>query len=262
MTEANRNTVQSVAKAFSVLRVFNSAQFGLTISEIASQAGLDRGTAYRLVKTLIELGYLAAVPNTRRFWLTLKCLDLGYSALASGGLRTQARPLFQDLVPRVADAASLGMLDGPDVVYRERVEIDLGRQGPHRPVGSRTGAYAAALGHAILAWKPEDHARMILQSGDRIPLSDRTLTDLDLLCARLKEVRGRGYAVSDGENAFGLRTVAAPVFWPDGIVRAAVSLTVRTSRQSLDDFIADALPPLLETTQALTDAVRMTDDTQ
>ncbi len=256
-SDASKNTVQSVGKAFAVLQAFRADASELTISEVAASAGLDRGTAFRLIHTLVDLGYLAAVPGTRRFWLTLKCLELGYSALATGGLQRQSRPVLQSLVPGVADAASLGMLDGPDVVYIERVQADLGRQAPDRRAGSRTGAYAAALGHAILAWQLPDEARHILQSGERIPLSDSTMTDLDQLCARLAEVRTRGYAISDGENAFGLRTVAAPIFWPNGAVRAAISLTVRTARQELDAFVAEAVPPLLQATRELTSAVRL-----
>ena len=258
MVEGDRNTVQSVGKAFAVLHAFAAGKPELTITDVAALTGFDRGTAFRLIHTLVSLGYLAAVPGTRRFWLTLKCLELGYSALAAGGLRLQSRVVLQGLVPGIADAASLGMLDGPDVVYLERVQVDLGRQGPDRPVGSRTGAYAAALGHAILAWQPPEQARHILQSGDRVPLSDRTLTDLDRLCERLQQVRGQGYAVSDGENAFGLRTVAAPILWSDGTARAAISLTVRTARQPLDAFVAEAVPPLLQASRALTEAVRMT----
>lgn len=257
MVESSKSTVQSVGKAFAVLQAFRAETPEMTISEVAAAAGLDRGTAFRLIHTMVDLGYLAAVPGTRRFWLTLKCLELGYSALAAGGLQRQSRPVLQSMVPDLADAASLGMLDGPDVVYLERIQADLGRQAPDRRTGSRTGAYAAALGHAILAWQPPDQARQIMQSGERIPLSGATLTDLDQLCARLAEVRSRGYAISDGENAFGLRTVAAPIFWPDGTVRAGISLTVRAARQELDAFVAASVPPLLQATRTLSGAVRL-----
>ncbi len=171
MADDARNTVQSVGKAFAVLRAFEAGRSELTITDVANATGLDRGTAFRLIHTLVSLGYLAPVTGTRRFWLTLKCLELGYSALAAGGLRAQSRIVLQELVPGVADAASLGMLDGPDVVYLERVQVNMGRQGPDRPIGSRTGAYAAALGHAILAWQPPEQARRILQSGRSRPRS-------------------------------------------------------------------------------------------
>lgn len=257
--EASKNTVQSVAKVFAVLRAFDATRPELTLSEVAGLAGLDRGTSFRLIHTLVSLGYLAPVPETRRFRLTLKCLDLGYSALASGGLKARVAPLLRDMVPAHADAASLGRLDGADVVYVERVQTEMGRRDLDRRAGSRTGAYASALGHVLLAWQPPEQAEAVLRSAERVPLSERTLVDLDLLMVRLTEVRARGYAVSDGENAFGLRTIAAPILDSAGQALAGVSLTVRAERVGLDAFIADALLPLLQATGALTRAARQTD---
>ncbi len=253
-----KSVVQSAAKVFAVLRAFTADRAELTITEVAGIAGLDRGTSFRLINTLAALGYIAAIPGSRRFRLTLKCLELGYAALAGGGLKSMAAPLLRELVPDQADAASLGMLDGPDVIYVERVQTDMGRRELDRRVGSRTGAYGAALGHVLLAWLPVEQTRAVLESGERVRLSERTLVDIDALLARFAEVRQRGYAVADGENAYGLRTIAAPILDAAGLPRAGVSLTVRSERISLDDFIAQSLPPLLRVTQALTLALRQT----
>lgn len=257
MADTAKHTVKSVAKAFEVLRAFHPGRPEMTITDVALSAGLDRGTAFRLIHTLVELGYLAPVPGVRRFRLTLKCLELGFSALASGGLKAQSGPLLRELVPGVAEAASLGVLDKTDVVYVERVQVDMGRHDLDRRVGSRTGAYATALGHAILAWEPPGNARALLASADRVKLSDRTLTDLDALCDRLVEVRQRGYAVSDGENAFGLITVAVPILAADGRAGAAVSLTIRRETETLEAFVTRALPPLTRVVASLSRAVTM-----
>ena len=184
-----KNLVQSAAKVFAVLRAFDANAPELTITEVAGRAGLDRGTAFRLIHTLKELGYLVAVPGSRRFRLTLKCLELGYTALARGDLKTHARPLLKPLVPDIADAASLGMLDGPEVVYVERVQGNLARGDMDRRIGSRTGAYASALGHAMLAYLPRHEQITALQASERVKLSERTLVDLDALLERLALVR-------------------------------------------------------------------------
>jgi IclR family transcriptional regulator, pca regulon regulatory protein len=77
-----KSYVASVAKAFAVLRSFSSDAFELTLSEIAARANLDRGTAFRLIQTLVELGYIKAVPQSRRFRLGVACLDLGSTVLS------------------------------------------------------------------------------------------------------------------------------------------------------------------------------------
>jgi len=257
MVENAKNLVQSAAKVFAVMRAFDAALPELTITEVAGRAGVDRGTAFRLLHTLVSLGYVSPVPGTKRFRLTLKCLELGYLALSSQELRVHAGPLLRECVPAVADAGSLGTLDGADVVYLERVNTGLARQDLDRRPGRRIRAYGAALGHAQLAFLPEAQQIAILESIERVKLSERTLTDLDALIARLRDVRNQGFAVSDGENAYGLRTVAAPILDPTGAPLAAVSLTADTARAPLDDFLAAAKPEVLRVARELTGAVRL-----
>jgi IclR family transcriptional regulator, pca regulon regulatory protein len=252
-----KNQVQSVAKAFAVLQAFGRDLPALTVAEIAGRAELDRGTAFRLIHTLVGLGYVRAVPDSRRFRLTLKCLELGFSALAAGDLPSHATPLLSELVPGVADAGSLGVLERGEVIYLARVDRDLARHGVIRRPGTRIGAYATALGQAIMAWLPQQEQVAHLESVARVKLSERTITDLDALMARLAEVRARGYAISDGENAYGLVTVAAPVLDPRGAPCAGVSLTVGSSRMSSAEFTALAAPQAQRLAAELSEGMRL-----
>jgi IclR family pca regulon transcriptional regulator len=246
-----KNYVASVGKAFAVLRSFTSEHFELTLSEVAARADLDRGTAFRLIQTLIELGYLQAVPQSRRFRLGVACLDLGYTVLSHGSLRTIVEPLLRGLVPAVGDAASLGILDGGDVIYLARVGAGLDRHKMDRRPGSRIPAYSAALGHAMLAHLARDEQIRRLDARPRVKLSERTLTDLDALLDRLDLVKRKGHAVSDGENAYGLRTLATPILDAQGFVIAGLSVTVDAMRMDMPTFRDEALPRLMQVTSAV-----------
>ncbi len=251
-----KNFVNSVGKAFAVLRSFTTDEFELTITEIAARADMDRGTAFRLVQTLVKLGYLRTVEQSRHYRLSLNCLELGYTALSAGNLRGQAEPLLRDLVPGFGDAASLGVLDGSEVVYLARCSAGLDRHKIDRRPGSRIKAYAAALGHIMLAYLPKDDQIARLEATERVKLSERTLTDLKALLARLDDVRKQGYAVSDGENAYGLRTIAAPVFGSNNAVVGGVSLTIDADRMDIKTFRASALPEIMRVAKTLTEATR------
>ena len=252
-----KNFVNSVAKVFSVLKAFDASLPELTVSEVAARAGLDRGTTFRLVHTLCQLGYLASVPRGRRYRLTLKCLELGYTPLARADLKMLARPLLREVVPDIADAASLGMLDGTDIVYVERAQADLPHLNLDRRPGSRTGAYGAALEHVLLACLPAATQREILERSSLVRLSEKTLVDIDQILSRLSEVKARGYAVSDGENAYGLRTVAAAVLDTDGSPVAGVSLTIHVDRMGIDAFVASAVPVVCRIASELTRAIAL-----
>lgn len=251
-----KNQVQSVAKAFAVLRAF-SGTAELTVAEVAARAGLDRGTAFRLIHTLLGEGYLREAADGRRFRLALKCLELGHAALAAHDLSDHATPLLQALVPGIADAGSLGVLEQGEVIYLARVEGGLDRHGVIRRPGTRIGAYATALGQAILAFLPRAEQVAQLDSVPRIKLSERTLTDMDALLARLNAVHAQGFAVSDGENAYGLCTVAAPVLDAAGRPVAGVSLTIRGGRIPAEEFAALAAPHAQAVARELADAVRL-----
>lgn len=257
MADSAKSTVQSVAKAFAVLKAFDGPPSEFTATEIAARADLDRGTAFRLLRTLVDLGFVREAPNSKRYRLTLKCLELGFTALAGRDLTAHALPLLRDVVPAIADAGSLGVLDGGEVVYAQRVQGAPERLGLDRRPGSRTGAYAAALGHAILAWMPREEQIRRLEAVERVKLSEKTLIELPALIARLDEVKAQGFAVSDGENAYGLRTLAAPIFDIAGAPLAGVSLTIHASRMDTASFRAAAAPQALRLARELTDAVRL-----
>jgi IclR family pca regulon transcriptional regulator len=252
-----KNQVQSVAKVFAVLKAFGQGAAELTTTEVAARAGLDRGTAFRLIHTLADLGYLRAVPETRRYRLTLRCLELGFAALSAGDLPDHATPLLREAVPGIADAASLGSLEQGEVIYLARVETSLERHGLVRRPGTRVGAYATALGQAMMAWLPRAEQIAHLEAVPRVMLSERTLTGMDALLDRLAEVRQRGIAVSDGENAYGLRTVAAPVLDAGGRPVAGVSLTIAATRQPLDLFLASAAPVAMRIADELAHGVHL-----
>ncbi len=72
----SRNLVNSLAKGLRVLEAFTAERPEMTLSEIATLAKLDPGTTFRMLNTLVTLGYIARVPDSKRFRLTLKVIDL------------------------------------------------------------------------------------------------------------------------------------------------------------------------------------------
>ena len=72
---------QTLIKGFRVLQAFTASEPRLTLGQVADRAGLDMETTFRLVQTLVILGYLERIPETKQFRLTLKPLELGFHAI-------------------------------------------------------------------------------------------------------------------------------------------------------------------------------------
>jgi IclR family transcriptional regulator, pca regulon regulatory protein len=255
---SEKNTVQSLAKGFRVLEAFTSQEPELTMAEAARLAGIDNATAFRFLNTLVEIGYVDRVPDTRKFRLALKVLDLGFNAIARSDLRTRARPILRGLVGEMNEAASIGVLDRADVIYVERIQAGLARLGVDIRIGNRVPAYSSAIGHAILAWHARADQISILESQPRRQLTATTTTDLDTLLARLEQVKRRGYAISDQETVSGLYVLAAPILDIDGIPLAGLSIAAPAFQTNLRDFEAAGAKLVMQAAQALSRALQST----
>jgi IclR family transcriptional regulator, pca regulon regulatory protein len=254
--ESSRNVVNSLSKGLRVLEAFTFERSEMTLSEVARAAGIDPGTAFRMLNTLVMLGYVARVPESRRFRLTLKVVDLGLHAIGRADLRELARPILRSLVDEVSEAASLGVLDGADILYVERVRAGLTRLGVDIRIGTNIPAVSGVIGHAILAYLPDvERDRVLAMPPRRGELATRPMSRTKLVQS-LAIVRRQGYALQDSMFGNGLRILAAPVLDVDGYPVAAVSVAAPAIRLSLDEFRVRALNPVRAAAADIASAVQ------
>lgn len=241
---------QSLERGLAILSAFKPAKPLLGISELARALTLNRSTAHRYVGTLTALGYLQQDRLTRKYRLGPRVLDLGFSAINSMELPELARPHLQHLSDETGHTVNMAILDGPEIVYVERVrssragqsEIDLNLH-----VGSRLPAYCTSMGKVLLAYLAPDVRAAALDEIDFVSRGPNTVTGRDALVAELDRVREAGLAVNNEELAYGLRSIAVPVRARSGEVGAAINLAAHRTMVSMDDLIARLGPALKRT---------------
>jgi IclR family pca regulon transcriptional regulator len=252
-----KSIVNSVAKAFAVLQAFTHLEPELTLADVTKRTGLNKGTSFRFLNTLAGLGYLVRNPQDGRYRLSLKCVDLGLSAIARMDLRSLAEPLLRGLVScGGTNAASIGMLDGTDIIFLHRIQTATIRLTVDIHVGMRLPAYCTSLGQAILAYLPDDQATDILNQTKRIQRTPQTLVSISDLKKRLIEVRNSGLAIHEQESTPGLRAIAAPIFGHSSSPIAAISLATLTTDGSSEAFLKLAKKPVLDAAEQLTRAIQ------
>ena len=239
-----KSSVRSLAKGFRVLEAFSGDAEEMTLSEIADVAGLDAGTTFRMVNTLVNLGYLARIPASRRFRLTLKVLDLGFHAIARKDLRALVRPVLQSLVSEVSEAASFGVIEGADVLYIERVRAGFTRLGVDIRIGTTIPAAISAIGYAILAFLPKDSVDRILATQPRQANLAVLPPNRAKLFPILQKARECGYVLQESIISGGLRILAAPVLNQEGLAVGAISVAAPTIRVTEEDLRQRALAPV------------------
>jgi IclR family pca regulon transcriptional regulator len=250
MPDTGTGTSQSLERGLAILSAFDSDRPLIGVSELSRELELSRSTAHRYIATLAQLGYLQQDPDSKRYRLGPKVLDLGFSAINSMDVREISAPHLRRLSDETGHTVNLAILDGTDVVYIERCrtaqpgqrEIDLNLH-----VGARLPAYCTAMGKAILAFLPEERREEIIARIEFAPRGPNTITDPRAFREELERIRIAGISVNDEELAYGLRSIAAPIHAHSGEVLAALNLAVHRTMVSMDELIARFGPAVTQT---------------
>jgi IclR family acetate operon transcriptional repressor len=99
-------------------------------------------------------------------------------------------------------------------------------------IGSVGPLHASAVGKSMLAFKPHEEAKPIIDALSFPQLTPKSLPDRKAYESELENVRKNGFALDDEEQSLGLRCIAAPVFNEFSEPVCALSISGPTVRVS------------------------------
>src|SRR5262245_24696075 len=243
---------QSLERGLTVLSSFTQNNPVRGIADLAREVGLNKSTTHRYVATLAKLGYVQQDPETKRYSLGPRVVDLGFAAINSMEITRVAAGYLQALSDETGYTVSMAVLDGPDIVYVDRRRSGRASSfamGLHLHVGSRLPAYCTSMGKVLLAYRDPAELRALLDRTDLARRGPKTITAREQLMVALARVRHTGIAVNDEELAAGLRSVAAPVRDRSGKVVAAVNIAIHLTvwNASVESVVSRLERPLRQT---------------
>ncbi|WP_052849861.1 IclR family transcriptional regulator [Streptomyces avicenniae] len=231
-------TIQSLERAAAVLRLLADGERGLGLSDIASAAGLAKGTAHGLLRTLQREGFVEQDPASGRYRLGAEPLRLGRAYLDGNELRARALVWADDLARASGESAYLGAPHGRGVLIVHHVfRPDDSRQD--REVGTVQPLHSTALGKVLAAYDPA--TRDAALAAGLGALTARTVTGAAAFDLALEEVRSRGWASEVGETWEGVASIAAPVLDRRRTAVGAVGITGAVERVLSGDEPRSAL---------------------
>ena len=160
MVATGPSQVPAATRALRVLRYLASQTDPVPLDRIARACDLPRSTAYHLVNTMIDEGFVTHLADDHRYGLGIAAFEVGSGYARQEPLQRVARRPLAALVDRTGQSAHLAVLHGRDVLYV------LEERAPGRPplvtgVGVRLPAQLTASGRAILAALPAAQVRAL-----------------------------------------------------------------------------------------------------
>lgn len=221
--ETQRGTTRTLLRGLTLLEMISAARDGATVTDLAAEAELDKGTVSRLLATLRDAGWAYQSPDDRRYRLAGKALSLSHDYTNRVDLRTLALPLLADLRDAWEETVHLGIVEGDEVVYIERLEPEATVRVVSI-VGQRMPLASTAMGKAFLAALPPDERQQRVLGLRLVPHTEHTVTDPAQLLAELEEIAERGYAVDREETTREVTCAGAPVTDVTGRPVATISV--------------------------------------
>ena len=226
---ATTKNIQSVERAFSILELFqktNRAEH--SVKEISDFLGLNKSTAFGLINTLTNLGYLFQNPENQKYALSLKLLSFSNTVKVQNIFIRTVHPFLEQLSQKYGETAHCAVEYNDSAVYIDKVgatgSIYIGTQ-----VGTQNDLHCTGVGKCLLAYMtPERQERFF--SGNLKTMTYHTITNSVQLRDEIQKVREQGYALDQEEYAVGLSCVAVPVFSAPDCVAFAISVSGMTPR--------------------------------
>lgn len=219
--------VQSIGRAFTILETMADAGGIISLSQLATDAGLPPTTIHRLLRTLVALGYVRQEPS-RQYSLGPRLMRLVDASTRR--LDALAHPHLAAVVNAMGESANLAVLDGDEIVYVAEVQPTKNSMHMSIEIGRRVHPHATAVGKAVLATESDQQVGELLRRAGMARYTEHTLvTEAEFIHA-LTAVRECGYAIDDQEQELGVLSIAVAV--PDAPRPLAMSVSGPTGRMT------------------------------
>jgi DNA-binding IclR family transcriptional regulator len=228
--DSNKST--TALRALKVLEILGGSRAPLSVAEVAGGIGADRSTAYRMLTTLMEPGYVVRDGRTQRYQLSYRILALTKWLLTDDERSELIVACLKDISNRTDETVHYSVLDQDAAALlfrakgRQLVTVDF-------QIGDRAPLHCTSIGKVLLAFQDTLLVEQMIERG--LPkVARNTITDPQAFRAELRRVRSQGYAYDDLEFADDMRCVAVPVFEKGGRLKGGISLSGPSSRYTTE----------------------------
>ncbi len=216
--------IQSVERATSIISLFSSSRSALGISEIASALNLNKATVWGLVTTQEKQRFLQQDPDTRKYGIGPKLLELGIAYESSLELNARAARRVRALASRTRMEARVGIWEEGAALITLLAVPRAADMLSHQ-VGPRAPAHCSGVGKALLAFLEPDELERYLRTTPLARYTRNTITGADKLRKDLEQTRERGYSISREEMVPGMAALGAPIFGKRRQLEGAISIS-------------------------------------
>ena len=235
---------QSVSKILQLLSFLADCRTPLRLVEIAEGVQMPQATVLRYLNALIEEGFAYQEDLSGRYAMTWKVQKIGEQVKNRLSLRTIAGDIISTLYESLAMGICLVTERDRKCMYLDCLYEPSLKEGALLWIGKQAPLHVTSSGKLFLSQRSDAEIRAFVEQEGLPALTERTITDKEVLLREMEKVRKQGFAFDDGECEANLRCVSAPIYGYTGEIIAAVS-AFGPAEKLTQDYIQEQILPVL-----------------
>ncbi|MBA1335994.1 MAG: Transcriptional regulator, IclR family [Firmicutes bacterium] len=224
--------LSSVDNALEVLDLLSS-NYELSATEVGRMLNIGKSTAFRLLTTLENRGYVKKNSNNK-YRLGMKFAFMGSIVLDRMEIIKHSHPFLEELTKDTNETTHLVILEEDNNVRFVDKVTSPSTIRMESFIGLKRPAYCTATGKVLLAYKDENAINEYLKNTNFIQYTQYTVKNAEELREILMQIRKDGYGIDANESEIGLTCYAAPILDPSGKAIAAISVSGPSERMYIN----------------------------
>lgn len=226
---SNKSSIQVIDRMALLLNILARYDDAVSLKILSAESELHPSTTFRILSSLIE-HQIVERDEAGFYRLGIKLLHLGSHVHQRGGLRQQAKPIMGKLRDELGETINLTVREKDEIVYVDR-SISTQMMRVEQVIGSRAPLHVTAVGKLMLAEQGEEGCRAYTERTGLPAYTKNTITDIDALMSKAKQVQRNGFAYDDEEAEIGVGCIGVLIYNSTGDIAGGLSVSAPIERR-------------------------------
>lgn len=235
-------TSQTIEKTMLLLQTL-AEQKKCSAAMITKTLEVHRSTSYRMLKSLVQLGYVNHHEASGEYSLSLKMEDLIHTGTSWAWLQKIVNPYLERFYRQVNETIHLAVLQKDELNYLSKWEstrslrvVVQSKEGGHAPL------HCTGLGKMLLACKNNESREELIKEMELTRFTDHTICTAEAFRSELDKIKKSHVSFDMEEHEEGVCCISVPLTDKDQRVIAAISITVpqvRFTQRRKEDLLIE-----------------------
>lgn len=230
---------KALCNGLDTLKVLSSKR-SAGVTEVAEAIGVNKSTAFRILRTLQSYNMVEQDPVTNKYKLGPAILMMADQFAKNVCIMDVAKPLMIKVVEEIGESCHLCILSNGEVVMIEQFFTKYRYLGNSK-IGIKEPLHASSVGKCLVAFSKEERREKLIQNNNYEIYNGRTIKNSDEFKVEIEKIRIQGFAMDNFEIRSDVRCVAVPIFDKTGVAKYSIGVSgesFRMTDEKLEKIIA------------------------